>query len=325
MNNKTAKLTGLLMLFLVFSLLITSGNAFAKTKKVKTSATVSTQKELNKALKNKKLKKLTIKTNKIIKFEIPNKYFGSIELKVNAPNASFNSWGKLFKSLDINAASWTQNMDVKKVKLHNSTSFTLTENIKIDTLTVLGESTKATYRIKGSANKFIIKAKCYDASICGSINPVEDENGTFILYGTDITNITKLDINGGGDFKASELTVANFNLNSPTSLSVSNTSKIANINIMSGGNGSHVETDSSLTANIYSPSSVKIGSTAEGTAINIKEMGAITEVTNLTTKAIAVNTPNGYVNIDYNSSMTVNPATDGVQNSLHDKNALPPG
>lgn len=325
MNSKIKKLTGLFISALLLVILLPNDSILAKTKNTKKSMTVTNQKELKKALKNKNLTKLNIKTNKFLRFEIPSGYYDKLSLKVDAPNSGFNCWGKWFKNLDITANSWVQNMDVKKIKLHNSTDFTLTENIKVDDITVVGESNKAAYNIKGSVKKLTIKAKSTGTKIKGSIFTGEGENGDAVLRGMDVTNISRLDINEAGDFDISELTADSINANKPVSLTIANTSKIANLNINSGGSGSSVNTDSALTANIYGGSKLTIRLGAEGTIVNIKEIGAITEISNLASKAVLVNTPNGYVRIDNNTSMTVNPATDGIQNSSHDKNTLPPG
>ena len=312
MNSKIKKLTGLFICALLLAILLPNDSILAKTKNTKKSITVTNQKELKKALKNKNLTKLNIKTNKFLRFEIPSGYYDKLSLKVDAPNSGFNCWGKWFKNLDITANSWVQNMDVKKIKLHNSTD-------------VVGESNKAAYNIKGSVKKLTIKAKSTGTKIKGSIFTAEGENGDTVLRGMDVTNISNLDINEAGDFDISELTADSINANKPVSLTIANTSKIANLNINSGGSGSNVNTDSALTANIYGGSKLTIRLGAEGTIVNIKEIGAITEISNLASKAVLANTPNGYVRIDNNTSMTVNPATDGIQNSSHDKNTLPPG
>lgn len=64
--------------------------------------TVSNQKDLNEALKNTKLQKLTIDTKAIVSLEIPNGNYKNVALIVNAPNADVTNQG-VFKSIDIKA------------------------------------------------------------------------------------------------------------------------------------------------------------------------------------------------------------------------------
>ena len=66
------------------------------------SKTVSTQKALASALKNKNVKNLTIKTDKEVAFNIPSGNYGKVNLTVDAPNADVVNAGT-FKSINIKA------------------------------------------------------------------------------------------------------------------------------------------------------------------------------------------------------------------------------
>lgn len=307
MKHKRVSFLSLLFVMLAFSTIVLSGQVFAKNKKAKTSMTVSTQKELIKALKNKKLKKLTIKTNKIESFEIPAGYYGGISLKVKAPNSRFKCVGKLFKSLDIEAASWIQALEVKKIKLHNSTNFTLYENVSVDELTVVGSSDNTVYAIKGKVKYFKINGFCKDAIIEGSVRVLEETENTKTTDSSSVTNVFKLDVKGGGNFKIKEAGIENFNLNSSCNLAVSDTSRIGQTNVNSGGKDSFIDTECPINAVVYSPCSIKLERTAVNSIIRILELTAITEVTNLTGRELKVFTPSGAVQVD--DYKTVNPLT----------------
>lgn len=66
------------------------------------SKTVSTQKALAAALKDKNVKNLTIKTDKEVAFNIPSGNYGKVKLTVDAPNADVVNAGT-FKSINIKA------------------------------------------------------------------------------------------------------------------------------------------------------------------------------------------------------------------------------
>lgn len=308
MNKKQARILSLLSVILIASLLMPNIQTFAKSKKAKTAMTVSTQKELLRALKNKKLKKLTIKTSKVLNFEIPTGYYGNISLKVKAPNSRFTCKGKLFKSLDITAASWTQALEVGKIKLHGSTSFTLYENVNVDKLTVIGTSDRVVYDIKGKINHFKINGFCKDTIIEGSVKVLEETESTKTTNSDSVTNIANLDINGGGNFELKDAGIENLNINSNSAFSISDTSRTGKLNVNAGGSGTYVDTESPINAAIYAPSGIKLERTAENSIIRIFEHNAITDVTNLTGRELKVFTPSGAVNV--NDYKTVNPLTD---------------
>lgn len=77
-------------------------DAASKTKaKAKTTVTVSTQKGLNKALKNKKLKTLTIKTSKKTNFTIPKGSHSKVSLVVDASKSTIKNYG-VFSKITVN-------------------------------------------------------------------------------------------------------------------------------------------------------------------------------------------------------------------------------
>ena len=75
--------------------------AVKKTAKV-TSLTVGSQKELEKALKNKNVTKITVATQGAVTFTVPQGDYSKVDLVINAPNADVVNNGK-FKSIDIQA------------------------------------------------------------------------------------------------------------------------------------------------------------------------------------------------------------------------------
>ena len=66
------------------------------------SVTVGSQKELEKALKNKSVRKITVATQGAVTFTVPQGDYSNVDLVINAPNADVINNGK-FKSIDIQA------------------------------------------------------------------------------------------------------------------------------------------------------------------------------------------------------------------------------
>lgn len=85
----------------------------------KISKTVSTQKELETALKTKNLTKLTIQTEEEITFTIPEGTYDKVALTVDAPKADVINFGK-FKSINIKAIkpnTWKENASGNAIKI----------------------------------------------------------------------------------------------------------------------------------------------------------------------------------------------------------------
>lgn len=324
MKKRQVKFLSLFIFVLAISLALPGGAVFAKTKrKSKANVTVFTQKGLIKALKNKKLKKLTIKTKKQLSFEIPAqssvKYniIKGFDLVVKAPNARFTCKSEVLKSLDIEAVSCVQGAAVPKIKLHNSTSLNLYENVRVNNITVVGDSSKAVYSVKGNVKNMRIDAYCRDAIIEGSVKILEETDGSIVTDGSSVNNIASLNINGGGKFQIKDLGTDNMNLNNQTSLAINNTSSIRKLAVNGGGKDSYIDTSASITVEVNAPTGITVGNTAENTLITIRDLYAVTGVENHTTKPLKVFTPSGPVTIEANYTKEINPITDG--------GILPPG
>ncbi|WP_310605402.1 glucoamylase family protein [Anaerosporobacter sp.] len=97
MGNVTALKAGVVTI----TATTTSGKKDSVTVNVLNETVVKTQKELEKALKMKGLKKLTIKTDKAITFTIPESTYSAIQLIVDTPNGDVVNKG-IFKEIIIN-------------------------------------------------------------------------------------------------------------------------------------------------------------------------------------------------------------------------------
>lgn len=138
----------------------------------KTTVKVSTQKELDKVLKNKSVKKIVIDTDATVQFKIPPKAYRQKKLVVNAPNATVSNKGAfkniIIKETDTFSEYAKKNVisvsdsnlklkvkkdaSVKRIQL-NGVSVKLTVDGSVGRLVVAETST---FTIKGSQDKLSI-------------------------------------------------------------------------------------------------------------------------------------------------------------------------
>src|SRR5699024_3642847 len=116
-----------------------------------TKKTVTTQQQLNEALKNKKLTSITISTKKKTDFTILDGTYRNVDLFVNAPNADVQNYG-VFKSVSIQS--------IKPDTWH--------EYAKGNTITVQAKNAHLVVEEIGSVNKIEIPTK--DAQVELEIN-----------------------------------------------------------------------------------------------------------------------------------------------------------
>ncbi len=106
MRNKlvTRAVTGALTFAMVATTVVGGASAtYAATKKSSNVATVSTQKQLNAALKNSKVKRIVIKTKKALSFKIRSASYNGKKLVINAPKATIVNRGN-FNNIQISDA-----------------------------------------------------------------------------------------------------------------------------------------------------------------------------------------------------------------------------
>lgn len=145
--------------------------------KVKTKATVSTQKGLKKALKNKKLKTLTIKTSKKVKFAIPKGVHKKLTLVVNAPKADVTNKAR-FKKITVKkiaSKTWKEYAKDNSLTIDALTGhFSLLKSANVKSVKITKENSKVTFDVKGKLQKTSIESKANvtinNAGTIGTIN-----------------------------------------------------------------------------------------------------------------------------------------------------------
>ena len=162
---------------------------------VSDSVEVSTQDELDKALKNKSLDQITIKTGEKTEFIIPAGDYGKISLIVDAPNADVVNNGT-FKTITIKqiaSDTWTENatgnifvIDAKAGHLVVSAGSSISE------LKIVNADSSFIIDVKGSAEKITIDSTSkVDINISGTVGIIEvNDKATVSVDGTSASLIS---------------------------------------------------------------------------------------------------------------------------------------
>ena len=170
-------------------------NVEAKTK-LKTKVTVSTQAGLKKALKNKKLKSLTIKTTKKKNFSIPKGSYKKVYLYVNAPNSDVKNSGS-FKKINIkNIASntWAELAKNNILKFETSKGHVVvSDKAVIREIKMTKANSNMTVDVSGNVNRITVGAKV-TLDINGTSKNLINVNVLNGANGTVINSNVKLDV-----------------------------------------------------------------------------------------------------------------------------------
>ena len=191
---------------------------------VAAEAVVSTQSELESALKNSNVTNIILKTDSKEKFVIPEENYENVFLKVDAPNADVENHGnfKLITIKQIAADTWTElakdnvlildaaaghviiptDSGIKEIRIvHASSNFKLDVQGNLDKISVESE-TKVDIKLSGKVQNVDINSRS-TVSIEGTstneitFNVGEDANGTIINSDvkTSITSAADTEIN----------------------------------------------------------------------------------------------------------------------------------
>ncbi len=220
-----------------------SSEAAASSKK---KITVSTQKELDEALKSGKYTSIVIKTDANVKITLKKKYASlNVEITVKAPNCDLVSNGA-FKSITVTDA----NTVTEKASGNNYTikdrdlTITVTEKAKVDGIKVLSKK--------------------------GNVSLVND--GT--VKRVDVEGKSKVDIEQNGKVKR-------VYVNSDTEITVTGDSeKAMNVTFKKGATGATLATDIPVKVNSYAQVNLELSETAKESTVNNKSDESKVEIVN---------------------------------------------
>ena len=150
---------------------------------------VSTNTELNKALKDKSVSQITISTNQKIEMEIPEGDYSSVDLIVETPNADIVNRGS-FKTITINqiaSDTWTE-IAKGNVLIINAVAghVVIPEDAGIKEIRIVGSSSSFILDVEGSIDKIVVDSKAkLTVNVEGSVGSIEvNDRSTININGS---------------------------------------------------------------------------------------------------------------------------------------------
>lgn len=254
------------------------------------SKTVSTQKALATALKDKNVKNLTIKTDKEVAFNIPSGNYGKVNLTVDAPNADVVNAGT-FKSINI-----------KAIKPN-----TWKEKAKGNTITVTADNARIVVEAGASLSKVTVSQEGGKIKI--------EAAGTIDAIQIDAAVDVSLAVDG---------TVGEVAVSAPAKVAVEGkTTAAIPIKVEETAKGADVTSSTPVEVKAATEISLNLSKGAEGSKVETTGENAQVAVKNDTTDVIKVTTPAGTQEVAKDTTSKVDntgKVTDTTTNTSGDNN-----
>lgn len=254
------------------------------------SKTVSTQKALAAALKDKNVKNLTIKTDKEVAFNIPSGNYGKVNLTVDAPNADVVNAGT-FKSINI-----------KAIKPN-----TWKEKAKGNTITVTADDARIVVEAGASLSKVTVSQEGGKIKI--------EAAGTIDAIQIDAAVEVSLAVDG---------TVGEVAVSAPAKVAVEGkTTAAIPIKVEETAKGADVTSSTPVEVKAATEISLNLSKGAEGSKVETTAEKAQVAVKNDTTDVIKVTTPAGTQEVAKDTTSKVDntgKVTDTTTNTSGDNN-----
>lgn len=254
------------------------------------SKTVSTQKALTSALKDKNVKNLTIKTDKEVAFNIPSGNYGKVNLTVDAPNADVVNAGT-FKSINI-----------KAIKPN-----TWKEKAKGNTITVTADDARIVVEAGASLSKVTVSQEGGKIKI--------EAAGTIDAIQIDAAVDVSLAVDG---------TVGEVAVSAPAKVAVEGkTTTAISVKVEETAKGADVTSSTPVEVKAATEISLNLSKGAEGSKVETTGENAQVAVKNDTTDVIKVTTPAGTQEVAKDTTSKVDntgKVTDTTTNTSGDNN-----
>lgn len=254
------------------------------------SKTVSTQKALAAALKDKNVKNLTIKTDKEVAFNIPSGNYGKVKLTVDAPNADVVNAGT-FKSINI-----------KAIKPN-----TWKEKAKGNTITVTADDARIVVEAGASLSKVTVSQEGGKIKI--------EAAGTIDAIQIDAAVDVSLAVDG---------TVGEVAVSAPAKVAVEGkTTTAIPVKVEETAKGADVTSSTPVEVKAATEISLNLSKGAEGSKVETTGENAQVAVKNDTTDVIKVTTPAGTQEVAKDTTSKVDntgKVTDTTTNTNGDNN-----
>lgn len=285
-----------------------------------TSVTVRTQTALKGALKNKKIKKITIKTSLARKFTIPKGTYSKVDLVVDAPKADVENSG-VFKSITIKSIkpdTFTEKAKGNRFYIPAAAArLVVAEGAIVSDISVSNDASAGTQSVtivvQSDANvaKVSLEEKTNAQVVAqknASVNKVE------------VASKAKAEIVAEADAAVSEVavqgkdasvavvangTVGKVSVQATASVAISGSAKEVPVTVAKEAAGTTVS--ASVTVNIEASADVKVelAAGAEGSKVKTDSASVSVEVKNGTTTKTEVTTPAGTKEVGAGQSTTV--------------------
>lgn len=254
------------------------------------SKTVSTQKALAAALKDKNVKNLAIKTDKEVAFNIPSGNYGKVNLTVDAPNADVVNAGT-FKSINI-----------KAIKPN-----TWKEKAKGNTITVTADDARIVVEAGASLSKVTVSQEGGKIKI--------EAAGTIDAIQIDAAVDVSLAVDG---------TVGKVAVSAPAKVAVEGkTTTAISVKVEETAKGADVTSSTPVEVKAATEISLNLSKGAEGSKVETTGENARVAVKNDTTDVIKVTTPAGTQEVAKDTTSKVDntgKVTDTTTNTSGDNN-----
>lgn len=254
------------------------------------SKTVSTQKALTSALKDKNVKNLTIKTDKEVAFNVPSGNYGKVNLTVDAPNADVVNAGT-FKSINI-----------KAIKPN-----TWKEKAKGNTITVTADDARIVVEAGASLSKVTVSQEGGKIKI--------EAAGTIDAIQIDAAVDVSLAVDG---------TVGEVAVSAPAKVAVEGkTTAAIPVKVEETAKGADVTSSTPVEVKAATEISLNLSKGAEGSKVETTGENAQVAVKNDTTDVIKVTTPAGTQEVAKDTTSKVDntgKVTDTTTNTSGDNN-----
>lgn len=254
------------------------------------SKTVSTQKALAAALKDKNVKNLTIKTDKEVAFNIPSGNYGKVNLTVDAPNADVVNAGT-FKSINI-----------KAIKPN-----TWKEKAKGNTITVTADDARIVVEAGASLSKVTVSQEGGKIKI--------EAAGTIDAIQIDAAVDVSLAVDG---------TVGEVAVSAPAKVAVEGkTTTAIPVKVEETAKGADVTSSTPVEVKAATEISLNLSKGAEGSKVETTGENAQVAVKNDTADVIKVTTPAGTQEVAKDTTSKVDntgKVTDTTTNTSGDNN-----
>ena len=198
-NFKTRKL---LVLLLVFAMIVTAMPAVNLQAAAKKTVTVSTQKKLNAALKDKNVKTIEIKTKALKTFTIKEGDYAKIKFVVNAPNAKINNYGKLKSMVVKNVVKYMEYANGNNIRVEdNKLTLGIKKGASVKHLNMKAESGTSKVVVRGEVAKLSVSAEEQKLTISnhGAIDKINVHNSADIAMAGKSTETTKINTGAGAE------------------------------------------------------------------------------------------------------------------------------